>query len=436
MFLRFLLIQISLTFCTSIFAQNSKIPLNIGDTMPNILFEIKNYKKNAINFTEINRKLIILDFWDKTCSACISAFPEMERLQKIYADKIQVILITKNTNDDIEKLSERYKVIRNATLPMVVHDTIFSKYFPFKTVPKQVWIDSNQVVSQITSTEYCTPENIKRYLSGEFLQFPVIRDLLDFDETESLLFEGNGRQRKYLECYSFLMKNVQGIRSSLRMLPGQVSALNLPVLSLYKIAYTGGIFSETYKGDNSQFHNANRFLFKGGNSGELQFTEISKSPIMLDKSLYSYEIRIPTNSSKELFLQMRADLDRFFGYHSFIRKVKTKCLVLRRVSALSDKIESSGGKSFETYIDNADTCDYIIQNKSIQFLVDKLDGVNGNIISTPIINGTGFSNNVDVHIQSRLNDLENLRKELNKYGLDLVKEFRMTNVVVIEKGLN
>lgn len=76
----------------------------IGQLVPDInIGAIRNYEKSTAKISDFKGKLLILDFWNTTCTSCIAAMPEMERLQNKFNDKIQIILVTQSKDADIKK---------------------------------------------------------------------------------------------------------------------------------------------------------------------------------------------------------------------------------------------------------------------------------------------------------------------------------------------
>jgi hypothetical protein len=50
---------------------------------------------------------------------------------------------------------------------------------------------------------------------------------------------------------------------------------------------------------------------------------------------------------------------------------------------------------------------------------------------TPIIDGTNYTGNIRLLLKSKMNDLPQLALELNEYGLDLRKEEREIDMLIV-----
>ncbi|MGH2645715.1 MAG: hypothetical protein ACRDE2_17320, partial [Chitinophagaceae bacterium] len=75
----FLLIMGLICLAASLQAQSHRAiePLSIGDTVPDVVFnQMMNYHSKTAQLSDFeNKKLIILDFWSTSCTACIDYFP-------------------------------------------------------------------------------------------------------------------------------------------------------------------------------------------------------------------------------------------------------------------------------------------------------------------------------------------------------------------------
>src|SRR5258705_9201916 len=107
-----------------------------GKKIPDLEFkDVINYKSKNLKLSELNKKLIILDFWGTTCLPCLEALPGLEELQKQFNDKIQVILVNQQSNDSTLRFFAARKRIRMPDLPLIRGDTLVNKIFPHSLMP-------------------------------------------------------------------------------------------------------------------------------------------------------------------------------------------------------------------------------------------------------------------------------------------------------------
>src|SRR5215831_12812953 len=172
---KFICIFILLIF--QVKGQNGNIfPLTVGDTLPNLL--IKYHVNDSVSIEKLRDykgKLVLLDFWGVNCLSCIEGMPHILQLQESLKDKIQVFVVTKDSEDDVKKLwTKLHNIVPGKILEAGKHlsfitsDTIFSKMFPTGAgIPMHVWIDANQIYRSSAYPNTTTEENIKSFLKGE-----------------------------------------------------------------------------------------------------------------------------------------------------------------------------------------------------------------------------------------------------------------------------
>jgi thiol-disulfide isomerase/thioredoxin len=153
--------------------------LTIGDQMPDIhITNIINSNTKSAKISDFHGKIIILDFWSTTCSACIDAFPELDSLQRRYPKNLQLFLVNYKNKWDTDN---RVKVVIGLTkermnklfkLPVVLADTALSRFFVFNTVPHCVWINPDGKIIAITDSRPINSFNIEKAIRGEHLSLP------------------------------------------------------------------------------------------------------------------------------------------------------------------------------------------------------------------------------------------------------------------------
>lgn len=154
--------------------KNARAGLQIGDTLPDLPFqEFLDISVPQMQLTDLKGKLVILDFWNVKCLACLQSMPKMASLQKRFGERIQIILITQNTRTEVETLFSRIK-IQKPSLPFVIADTnYYKKLFPHVGDPLHVWINNKGVISAITDGHNATVSHIQSMLDGEKINLSV-----------------------------------------------------------------------------------------------------------------------------------------------------------------------------------------------------------------------------------------------------------------------
>ncbi len=412
--------------------------LSIGDMMPNVsLSKLLNYPEDKAKFSDFMGKLVILDFWTVGCSGCIYSMPKMEKLQEQFGNQIQIILVTTSSEEKVAEATKRIKILQNIKLPSVVGDKEIAKLFPFRLVPTHVWISETGKVLQITNGINTTAEKIKDYLEGKEVKLPVKNQHKNFDINKPLWMEGNGRQLKYLEYYSYIMRYTPDAGGMLGIIKDpetkknvRIKVYNLNLTSLVKLAY-GGEFQSIHDFSMNPFDHKSRIILNVKDTVPYiypkDYTEFDE---WKKENLFCYELLVPPSKSGQIFEFMQQDLRRYFHIIGKIQKRKMKCLVLKREEGEIDKLKTKGG-AFKSAMDY-NTHFLSISNGFMGILLDRLQNNTFRKDPRPVIDETRYTGKIDIDLNANMyNDPEGVRKELNKYGLYLVEEEKEIDILEI-----
>nr|WP_315398911.1 redoxin domain-containing protein [uncultured Sphingobacterium sp.] len=157
--------------------------LKIGDQVPDILINnIINNDKRSIRTSDYKDKLLVLDFWDTTCSVCIASMPKLDSLQKVFGDQIKLLSVTWQPEEMITKFFKTNRFLTEHKPPVhrasVVDDRALRTYFRYETNPHVVWIYKGKVVA-ITGGEYITNKNIQTILDGKAVDWALKTEFFD-----------------------------------------------------------------------------------------------------------------------------------------------------------------------------------------------------------------------------------------------------------------
>ncbi len=135
--------------------------LEIGHRCPDLKMDnIFNYPSARLTLSDFKGKLILLVFWDHSCSSCIANFPQLDALQNEFRNQMQIILINKESRDSTVRFFTVRNTIKIPQVPFYAGDTIFSEIFPSQGYPYTVWIDSNRIIRYAAYGENSTPKNV------------------------------------------------------------------------------------------------------------------------------------------------------------------------------------------------------------------------------------------------------------------------------------
>ncbi len=402
--------------------------IKIGEHCPDVeLNNVINYPASKLKLSDFKGKLLILDFWGTGCTSCIAAFPEMDSLQKHFGDRIQIIMVNEESEDStLRFFAKRKRVKMPPLLPFVTGDSILSRLFPHNAVPHHVWIDSSSIVRYVTAGYNTTPERIKVFLAGKSLDLIVKKDIFNFDYSKPVIAEGNGRWADKALYYSYIMHSIPAQVGSL-IEPNHIYINSASIVKLYRFAFSEGI----------------KYNFEPGNSVILEVKNSFKYRYPKDNNVfdkwaannsYYYELMIPVSESDRLYQFMQQDLVRYFNATARVEKRKVKCMVLMNVGNIN-KLKSKGGPSDSNIFNGTNDPVCYFHNYTLSHIMRQLQSFYVNSLPTPFVDGTGYMGRVDITFSSEaMSDFPLLKKELNKYGLKLVVEDWVTNVLVIHES--
>ncbi len=405
----------------------SNNPLRVGDTIPSInLYHVFNQSGTTISLNDYKGKLIILDFWNRWCTACIQAFPQMEKLQKVFGDKIKILLVTNDKNEELVKL---FKKVRLPALPIISDDSILNSLFPHTSVPHHVWINPAGQVQFITEGYNATEKNILKIIDGANLTLHSKKEVANFETDSALWKEGNGRLQKYITSYSFSMTKIDEneatrwsfIKDTINK-TASFKFVNIPLLDLYKMAFGYSIYKTDYYYDN-------RIVFDLPEK-----SKYFKRPLMIDsledweeKNLVCYESKWNLINDSLAYQFLQNDINRFFPYSVKVEQKEVKCYLLSTDKKFKISKTIGGEKAF----DYSDTL-FRLKNMPLSVLIESLNGLDL-FESIPVVGTTNFSANIDVSLINAFKSLPALKKELLRNGFQLLKGKKKISMLVISK---
>lgn len=411
------------------FAQQTVEKFTVGDTLPDLWLGKLYDSDERLKLSNFEDKLIILDFWNTSCGSCIRAMPELDSLQKQFKNRLQILTVTENSKAEVSKLFAKVKV-RRPSLPMFVSDSLLHRYFPHATVPHHVWIDNKKVVRYITDGYNTNVRNINDFFRGKAPQLHLKNEQKDFDVRRLLVSEAGDSFLKKLEMYSVITGMIDAYGGNAYFINYDtinrqvgLKIINVPLLFLYKVAFGGALRENKFadnriivenRSPNKLFYNTNNFL----------------DDTWKDENLFCYESRIALGREKELYTIMQEDLKRMFPYDVKVEKKPVMCYVLIRISK-EDKLKTKSPNE-KPYDDG-----YVMTNVPFCTLIERLKSISNSFVF-PFVNDIDYNGAIDFKLNNASNeiiDVNKLRLQLQRYGLDLVEEIRETEVLLI-KGKN
>ena len=400
---------------------------NIGDSMPPLTFNnIFNNSGASISLNEYKGKLIILDFWNRWCGSCIEAFPKMQNLQNEFGDKIKILLVTTDKNEDLVQL---FRKVEMPSLTIISNDSLLNRMFPHATVPHHVWINPDGRIQFITDGYNATSQNVTKVLNGKDLKLNLKNEAIDIDEAADLWKEGNGRLQKYITNYSFVLPKINEIgdggfffkKDTINKTCG-FKIVNFPLINLYKIAFWG---AQDYQ--NSDFYYNNRVQFQSADIYNFfdYPTSTDSIPGWENRNLISYESKWSLYNDSLTYEYLKVDANRFFPFSARVENKEVACYILKRAGNFNS-IKSINKQNFWEYTDTT----YILKNMPISILIQSLNGIEL-FKRTPVVDETNYTLNVNINLTNAFKDIIELKNQLRKNGLLLEEGKRKMPMLVI-----
>ncbi len=345
----------------------------------------------------------------------------MDKLQREFDGKIQILPFTSDKTEDVENIFTRIKKQQDLILPSA-SESEASEILDLFNTNKKIWIYKGKLIA-ITDKDDVNSDHIKAVLNGEIEVLEKLRN-------------ENKKSFEFVSDFSKLQLNNTILRKN-------VGEKFQSVLSGKMEEYKRDIKTKAPREDDRTFGlrfinihalSLYRYVYDFPLSGQIAKIEV------LDKenlsNPYCYEIISANDENKEYKeLQkearkiMQKDLEEAFNYTIKKEKRKLKVYVLKKIKDdhKLDRLSSKGGKPV------ANATAFFINYENIPFtrFIKKLR----NCLSTPeirfILDETGIEGKINIDINAKTTDYKEMKKALKEYGLDLAIEERELEVFVM-----
>jgi thiol-disulfide isomerase/thioredoxin len=420
--------------------------ISIGDKCPDVeLRGMINYKTTTARISDFRGKLLILDFWATWCNPCVRAFEKMDSLQKEFGERIQVLPVTTQDAETVKTFFEKMQKVKKVMPVSVIEDNILDTLFKHTYIPHYVWIDANGTVRAITGQKEVTSENIEAILNQKEIILQEKKDLIkNVDQKRAAFMVANPiiePSGEYLDTitkndllyHSVISKFIKGIPGYEDITDStRITAINQSIANLYSVAI--GHFQWEFLMPNRQKVEIKDSLLYYKCTGQFmrtkKYVEDDEWVAWSKDYAVCYELKVPENMIQKRFDIMLNELNTCFGalynIEGKMEKRKVKALVLKRTTK-EDKLKTKGIN--KPYQQNAYF--YGLYNEPFSYFTGDLRQYYQ--LSYALIDETGYQGNVDLELNCKLSDLQQLNKELAKYGLTFAEEERDIDMIVIKE---
>ena len=420
----------------------------VGDTLPFFMLNVMHYySKKQSSSLDFKGQPLILDFFSAGCKACFLSFPHLDSLKKEFEGRVQFILIGKKS-PGLETQYESYMKHYNLNLPVDYDDSALWNQFGVLLVPYTVWVDSNGIIRQITSPYALTTEHINQFLQGKPQSLVTMENKQDqenedhgnmfYDFRKPFLIGGNGGADS-----SYLYRSILCKWDYRTVSHGDIYISSKNKNCLEEIGVTiNDLFILAY-GDTMPFimPYVQRDIDKLPNHfgqwatrpiNESSRSDIFKYDVNTGTNLYSYSLTLPESENSGLHLQrmMRRDLKNYFSLEAKVEMRKLPCWKIVALKNAEKILRTKGDTPEWKSTFNGVT----FQNQPVNSLLVEIWSY---FQHEPVfIDETGIDYNIDLKINAVMADMNDIRKELRKNGLDLEKGEKQMKVIVISDALD
>lgn len=410
-------------------------PLKIGDTIPDALWnmpmQVVNHPggKEIIRMSDFKGKVLILDFWSTNCGACIAGFPKMIGLQSQYSEKLHFLPVTYQGGPLIKKVlkeNDYFTGLRNA---VVINDVMLKQYFKHLTIPHVVWIDPRGIVRAFTTAHHVLPVYIDELLMDKKSHWATkVEDTLAIKNP--ILQPSFDRSKSQPYYYSTVTTYLQGI--PLYRVTQTKNESDGTITTRFANNTIFEMYLRALKRFGRPIHSS-LVLYEGCLADDIRYNPNSNISIdnWMEAKGISYEIRIKKDADRTAVNEkMLADLNFYLGMKVQFENRLMDCLKLKIIDRKKFERASSREKQQKASLIN-DKPKKTLRNHSVKQLVDVLNYLG---YHKPVKDETDNNLKVDMDlIVTDLLDIEELNKELQKYGLAFISGVGQVNMLVFSK---
>ncbi len=394
-----------------------------------------NYNAKSAKLSDFKSKLILLDFWATWCTPCVAALPKLNSLQQEFKDEIQVIAISTETSDIVQKFLKSVNGFKNIPSLLIASDAGFiSKYLKFRSIPHEVWIGNDGVIKAITSQEYVTVENVRKVLANQKISWPI-KDYTNHFAKGALMYDFSKSFAGFGKYYSGFSSFIGGASRSQNFVIDSVngvtkySVYNFSIPTLYSFAYN--IFPD--------LSNIKRCILEVRNPSNYFYnSEAGYRDQWNGDHWFSYESLSPLGYTNiEARKRLINDLDFFFRIESAVEKRSVPCLriIIIDSSKLSIKAQTKGFGKHEFILDKNGNYSYVQEDIEISYFIQAMNSELATK-NLPLIlsDSEGIGKiSLSLNIGKNVEDLTAWRQALGYYGLDMVIDTKEMDMLIIRE---
>jgi len=408
-------------------------PLKTGDTLPEMELQHTINYTGALNLQQSGKQLVILQFWNTLCKACIQSLKVIDSLQHKYTQEVRFVLVSTQTKKEIEQFFAEHRKIKQPDVVFITGDTVLKKHFPHLFVPHHVWLEQGKKVLAITPGYNTTEKTINEYLQKKRIHVKQVKTYQPFRMKLPLLHDHHADTgRAAFTFYSYLVPAIDSLMpSDSRQKKNNSKQFNRILLhktsisGLYLVAYNEGLEEYQHKLGNLRLSLKDSVKY-------MPPADMNAFDEWSENNSYLYDLQVPASKAGRLYQIMQNDLQRMFGWEVTKTNEMLPCLELEQLHP-TGKLCSKGGTSKISYRKPPRDSLWCFDNMPYATFSSRLEGLlrdKGYLFK----DSSGYDGNIDICLPSDIfdtNDIITFNSYLKPYNLVMKQSRCETNVLTI-----
>lgn len=230
-------------------ASTSRAQALLGQPAPNFRFTtVLNGPQSSLTLAQLRGKVVLLEFWGTFCGPCLTAMPHLQELQRQFAGQLQVVAISADSPARLGRfLQARHSNLLFAAVLGATQDSL-QQFFSYQIIPHSVLLDATGRIVASTSPENITAQVLSRVIKGQKINLPLKQDVVGQNPIAAYFPAIAATPPRFL-----MQPALRGVGGMTRTYPQdssafhnrRLTALNISLVELYRIAYGGLSYGRT-----------------------------------------------------------------------------------------------------------------------------------------------------------------------------------------------
>jgi peroxiredoxin len=376
--------------------------VNIGNNIPTYtLTNVINSPNSQIDISSLKGKPILINFWGTWCSPCIPEMTNLSKIQKLFGEKIQIIAVS---NDSEDKLKYYLKKSKSKIWLASEPSQNLWNIFGISTAGHIALFNKDGKLTSITETHNIDSISIQNLLDNKKINVELSKgDKILKKNEEPISLDSS-------TLYSFVVQpQIVGIAPMMRR-PNS-GAFEKRRITIYNLS-SAMILREAYNISVSK-----RVIY-----------ENKEDSVLSNERKYCIDLIVSEKDKPNLYSIFRSEVGSHLPIKGELKKRNIPCYVLKPIqegnSLIKESLNSENKHSFNAL-------EFEGKGISIETFISYLE----NILNYPIYNATGLLKKYDIDfLRNNINPLQSTKESLAKLGLEIVKDTKEMEVLVISSN--